>query len=469
MSIYFFHAMQAFFGVILLLALWSPKITLLESLLSLALGALGGISLYEISALYLLSPTLKIATDGMLLALLALFWPLIWLVNPWPKRLWIALLGVGFGVEYGVMSQDFPLLKGELLDTLSILSLGLLVLALLFLVLLLWLFSRIFASISPQAKRVCLWLVTLLLLGKILGEVGIALMRLGILPTHAWLLSLVAKLLHYAFWLPYIYGGIALILLGFYIQNRPPLRPKEELGSIFFRRLKAERERVGRFFGASVAILFLSAGFLLYYDLHASRPPKISTPEVLEPVNGEFRIAMERLRDNDLHRFAYVTDEGNKVRFFLLNRYPDRDAPVAVFDACMICGDMGYVKKGEELICIACNVRIFIPSVGKEGGCNPIPFPYEFDGKEVIIKLETILKGVHYFSEVVEKSVSDPVSGAKIINLKAPKTYIFGGKTYYFENEANYERFKENPEAFAGEATHAHWRAQGYKAMEETK
>ncbi len=226
---------------------------------------------------------------------------------------------------------------------------------------------------------------------------------------------------------------------------------------------------MGRFFGASVAILFLSAGFLLYYDLHASRPPKISTPEVLEPVNGEFRIAMERLRDNDLHRFAYVTDEGNKVRFFLLNRYPDRDAPVAVFDACMICGDMGYVKKGEELICIACNVRIFIPSVGKEGGCNPIPFPYEFDGKEVIIKLETILKGVHYFSEVVEKSVSDPVSGAKIINLKAPKTYIFGGKTYYFENGANYERFKENPEAFVGEATHAHWRAQGYKAMEETK
>lgn len=59
MSIYFFHAMQAFFGVILLLALWSPKITLLESLLSLALGALGGISLYEISALYLLSPLLK--------------------------------------------------------------------------------------------------------------------------------------------------------------------------------------------------------------------------------------------------------------------------------------------------------------------------------------------------------------------------------------------------------------------------
>jgi len=207
------------------------------------------------------------------------------------------------------------------------------------------------------------------------------------------------------------------------------------------------------------------SAFMLFYDVIASRPPTISTPTILEPVNGEFKIPMELLRDNDLHRFAYITDEGNKIRFFLLNRYKEKDAPVAVFDACMICGDMGYVKKGDELICIACNVRIFIPSVGKEGGCNPIPFPYHFDGTEITIKLETILKGVNYFSEVVEKSVIDPVNGAKLINLKAPKTYVYGAKTYYSESSETYEKFKENPERYVGLPHEAHWRAQGYQAL----
>ncbi|WP_442884637.1 Fe-S-containing protein, partial [Campylobacter jejuni] len=104
-----------------------------------------------------------------------------------------------------------------------------------------------------------------------------------------------------------------------------------------------------------------------------------------------FDIAL--LRDNKLHRFAYISAEGKVIRFFLINKREDRDSPVAVFDACMICGDMGYIKKDGQLICISCNVRIFLPSVGKSGGCNPIPLKYEYDGKKITIDVKDVIAG----------------------------------------------------------------------------
>ncbi|WP_314991287.1 Fe-S-containing protein, partial [uncultured Campylobacter sp.] len=184
-----------------------------------------------------------------------------------------------------------------------------------------------------------------------------------------------------------------------------------------------------------------------YYDLHASKPPEISDPIIVEPVNNEFKFDVEKLADNELHRYAYINDEGREIRFFLLNRFSDRASPTIVFDACAICGDMGYVKKGGDLICISCNVRIFLPSVGKEGGCNPIPMPFEFDGKFVTVTLDTIQSGANYFSKVVEKMVLDPVSRKKVSNIGS-KSYLYYNRTYFFENEKTQAEFEANPEKY---------------------
>ena len=202
---------------------------------------------------------------------------------------------------------------------------------------------------------------------------------------------------------------------------------------------------------------------MLYYDLYASRPLQIDEPTLVEPnKNNEFVFDLEILKDNKLHRFAYLSDEGKVIRFFLLNRYKDKNSPVAVFDSCMICGDMGYVKKGDELICVACNVRIFLPSVGKQGGCNPIPFPYKITKDKLIIKFKDIMMGTNYFSEIREKKVLDPVSKKEIINLKAKFNYVYGDKTYFFESEENKNKFIQNPEIYVGKISSAFFRTQGY-------
>ena len=136
--------------------------------------------------------------------------------------------------------------------------------------------------------------------------------------------------------------------------------------------------------------------------------------------------------------------------------------PVAVFDSCMICGDKGYIKKGDELICISCNVRIFLPSVGKPGGCNPTPFNFLVENGTLKIPFKEITQGANYFSEIREKVVIDPVSKKELINLDAKFNYIFGDKTYFFQSEENKEEFIKNPEKYGAKLNSAYFRVQGH-------
>lgn len=51
------------------------------------------------------------------------------------------------------------------------------------------------------------------------------------------------------------------------------------------------------------------------------------------------------------------------------NRQPDKLSLAAVFDACLLCGDQGYVMEGNQVVCVGCGVHMFIPSIGKPGVC----------------------------------------------------------------------------------------------------
>ena len=138
----------------------------------------------------------------------------------------------------------------------------------------------------------------------------------------------------------------------------------------------------------------------------------------------------------------------------------ERSSPGVVFDACALCGDMGYVKRGDELICIACNVRIFLPSVGKKGGCNPIPLAHRIEEDKIIISVYDVLEGSNFFSQTQQKSVTDPVSGEALINFDAPFQYSFRGITYYFANEQNQKQFIESPEQYVDDGAQIPYKIQ---------
>ena len=193
----------------------------------------------------------------------------------------------------------------------------------------------------------------------------------------------------------------------------------------------------------------------MFWDLVASQPPALSKATPVElAADGAVHLSIEaqKLRDGDLHRFAWISAEGKVVRFFVIDRFPGEWSPAVVFDACLLCGDTGYAMQGDQVVCVACGVRLFRPNVGKSGGCNPVPIEgWSQAGGEILVPRKALEAGLNFFKAVVELEVIDPVDGSKLKNTTAPHRYSYGTKTYFFRNEANYQRFVDKPEDFVKE------------------
>ncbi|WP_319413777.1 Fe-S-containing protein [uncultured Cohaesibacter sp.] len=304
-----------------------------------------------------------------------------------------------------------------------------------------------------------------------LCEAMLGAMQMGILGVTSTRVSIVAKVTNYAPYKTYLLLGLLAalslgpLLFGKRRAGNDNAENGEALAKADIRKLRAARLFERRWLNASLALIIFSLCSLLYQDLYASRPPSLSpAAEALPDANGEIRIAIEDVKDGNLHRYAYIADDGHRVRFFLINRYDEKHVKIGVvYDACMICGDAGYIQKGNEVICIACNVRIFVPSIGKAGGCNPIPLLHGEENGEIVISASELEKGAQYFSEVVAIEVIDPVTKQPLINLEAPYQYDFKGKTFFFGSQDSYERFREAPETYAGAVEARYWRVQGHE------
>jgi len=99
--------------------------------------------------------------------------------------------------------------------------------------------------------------------------------------------------------------------------------------------------------------------------------------------NGAVMIPISQVSDGDLHRFV-ARENGIEIRF-LLHKRPDGKV-VAVFDACEICGSVGFFKGQNGLVCKNCASPINSQSVGTPGGCNPVPLASSVSGDGVVIR-----------------------------------------------------------------------------------
>lgn len=450
MSIYFVHFFTSFLPLAVFAAFLRQNIT--KTFLAVFLGFLFAYFGFFIAAQYLQTQNLIFNISFLFLGLLLFsLWFYFWQKIKLLIFVFLALLSFSFANFYFSLSQDFPLFNSSLLDSQTISSLAFIVLALLFCIVF-FLFLTWQSKINPKSSFLFFFFIFLYEANKALTSIILTLMRENLIDTHEILLSYVAKSLYFSAYSVYFFLCFILFLTYLSFKTKPLNKNKQFALDINFRIQKAKINTIKYCCLSAFIACILSIFILLYFHTISSKPLKIDTPIELAPnEHGQFVFDVALLRDNKLHRFAYVTDEGKVVRFFLINKREDRDSPVAVFDACSICGDMGYIKKGSELICISCNVRIFLPSVGKAGGCNPVPLSYFYDGKDIIINVKDVLAGSNYFSQIKEKEVQDPVSNESLINLKAPFSYSYKGFTYYFSNEKNYEAFKTEPEKFIKE------------------
>ncbi|KGQ71237.1 hypothetical protein A1D23_08615 [Chelonobacter oris] len=305
----------------------------------------------------------------------------------------------------------------------------------------------------PYLRNGLLSLLVIWLLLPLNGQILLSLIKLQWLDLDKTLLSFVAKSLNLAIWNNYV-STLFLLLITFvfyFIVLRPRKSAVTIQPDLIARRQKTALYRTSRCLVA-VGILFavVVAGAQLYWDKIASQPPRLSeaTPVTLSQDNL-IHIDIKTVSDGKLHRFVWISDEGKAVRFFIINRLADRISLGVVFDACLLCGDQGYVMQGNQVVCVACGVHMFIPSIGKAGGCNPVPInDWQQTDSQIIISKAGLEEGLNYFSTIVKLDVVDPVDGTKLVNTDAKFKYSFAGKTYFFASEANLARFRDNPESF---------------------
>lgn len=304
----------------------------------------------------------------------------------------------------------------------------------------------------PRLRWPLLLLTALLLALPLSGDLLLLMMKLQALGLTKPRLSYVAQVTNGGWLLNYLCAGLLLLLAVLYGGTvlRSRKRACDTLQPIVRRRALAQFRSARR-----ICILTLIAALLvtlgqLYWDRVASQPPQLSEAVPVQlAADGLVHLPIEQLRDGKLHRFVWIADDGKAIRFFVINRYPDKLRLGVVFDACLLCGDQGYVMEGNQVICVACGVHIFIPSIGKPGGCNPVPIEgWQNDEQELTIGKAALEAGTNYFTRMVPLEVSDPVDGSRLSNLKAEFKYSYAGKTYFFASEANYNRFRDHPEQF---------------------
>ena len=135
----------------------------------------------------------------------------------------------------------------------------------------------------------------------------------------------------------------------------------------------------GRVFRATVARLGDMVGFAAaayqscyptveYWDPKPVLVTANAAGEILIPKKGEVN-----LEDGKLHKYLYRQGE-HEARFFVLMT-PAGKLSVDL-DACAICKPDGYGQAEGTVICYYCKTLIPLDTVGKPGGCNPVPMSF---------------------------------------------------------------------------------------------
>ena len=154
----------------------------------------------------------------------------------------------------------------------------------------------------------------------------------------------------------------------------------------------AHRERL--WMGSVYTFSFLFIAMVTAEFVYAKSTSGISAATEVTFTNGKVSIPLAQVSDGDLHRFQ-SKENGAEVRFWL---YKKPDGKIAtVFDACQICGAVGFYKSGNGVICKNCAAPINPQSVGTEGGCNPIPLKAIQTADAIIIEESDVATGSKAF------------------------------------------------------------------------
>ncbi len=216
----------------------------------------------------------------------------------------------------------------------------------------------------------------------------------GVIPSSKTEMSIIGPIVRNdLFFFVTIFALAALMVLFDAKRRQPapvPASPAE-------RRKAAWTARKERLWMASVySFSFIFIAMVTAEFVYAKSVSALSPATDVTFTNGKLTIPLSQVSDGDLHRYQ-ANENGTQVRFFL---YQKPDGKVAVvFDACEICGAVGFYKSGNGVVCKNCAAPINPQSVGEKGGCNPIPLKSTQTADSIIIQEADVAAGSRVFEK----------------------------------------------------------------------
>jgi FTR1 family protein len=188
--------------------------------------------------------------------------------------------------------------------------------------------------------------------------------------------------------------ALAALMVLFEAKRREPVAA---LASPAERRKAAWSARRERLWMVSVMTFsFVFIALITAEFVYAKSVNSLSPAAEVTFINGRVSIPLAQIADGDLHRFQ-AQENGTAIRFWL---YQKPDGKIAtVFDACEICGSVGFYKTANGVVCKNCGAPINPQSVGTTGGCNPVPLKATQTADAVIIEEADIAAGGRKFAQ----------------------------------------------------------------------
>jgi FTR1 family protein len=188
------------------------------------------------------------------------------------------------------------------------------------------------------------------------------------------------------FFFVFIFGAATLLILREWQAASHAKLGKENPNNAEKRLLESQNRRQRRWMmAAAVAsltvILVLTADFI--YARANSAPP---AARPIDAVGDIVRVPLNEVQDGSMHLFT-VNAGGQSLRFMIIKK---PNGWGVALDACRICGAEGYRQDGQNVMCRHCASAIYIPSIGDQGGCNPIGVPSRVDDGDLVIDISSL-------------------------------------------------------------------------------
>jgi high-affinity iron transporter len=223
----------------------------------------------------------------------------------------------------------------------------------------------------------------------------------GVVPSSKQEMSLIGPIVRNDYFFPCTMLALAALMVLLEYRRRKPDAasapgsgvPPANKAEARMQEFTQRRERLWSNLVVGFAFLFIVAVTLEFVYTKSVTALSPATQVVFD--NGRAVVSTRDLHEGDLQRYS-ADVSGVKVRF-LLYRKPDNKV-AAIFDACQICGSVGFYKANIGIVCKNCAAPINPQSIGQPGGCNPIPLPSTPEGDAVVIKVTDLSAELRQFS-----------------------------------------------------------------------